>query len=108
MGGGACIDFGKFICLGVYADENNLWDILKKEHNAPNKTLPLGTVLTHRASGSEVNNVHVISNKKNKGKNINIFSHTLSEVQRIGSILYYQLKQGADCVRNIRHVHAYN
>ena len=76
IGGGSCIDFGKLICLGMYADEKNLWEILKKEHNAPNKTLPFGTVLTLPASGSEVNNALVISNKKTKEK-ISTFFLTL-------------------------------
>jgi NADP-dependent alcohol dehydrogenase len=59
VGGGSVIDASKFIALGSQA-EGDLWDIFSKgEH--PKSALPLGTILTLPATGSEMNATAVIT-----------------------------------------------
>lgn len=58
-GGGSVIDAAKFMALGSQA-EGDPWDILSKG-TYPEKALPLGTILTLPATGSEMNDRAVIS-----------------------------------------------
>lgn len=59
VGGGSVLDATKFIALGA-CFEGDPWDIIEK--NAPvSKALPLGTVLTLFATGSEMNDGGVIT-----------------------------------------------
>ncbi|OCT15647.1 butanol dehydrogenase [Paenibacillus pectinilyticus] len=60
VGGGSVIDCAKAISVGAYY-EGDVWDIITKKAE-PEKALPLGTVLTLAATGSEMNNISVITN----------------------------------------------
>ncbi|MCE9776285.1 iron-containing alcohol dehydrogenase [Shewanella algae] len=61
IGGGSIIDAGKFIAAAVpYQGEP--WEILETDGRHIDQALPLGTVLTLPATGSEMNNCAVISN----------------------------------------------
>ncbi len=60
-GGGSVIDASKFMALASQAD-GDLWDILSIGR-LPEKALPLGTILTLPATGSEMNGNAVITNR---------------------------------------------
>ncbi|MBV9389472.1 MAG: iron-containing alcohol dehydrogenase [Chroococcidiopsidaceae cyanobacterium CP_BM_ER_R8_30] len=62
VGGGSVIDGTKFIAAAVpFAGEP--WDILSKNALVP-RALPIGTVLTLCATGSEMNSFFVVTNEK--------------------------------------------
>ncbi|MEC5424371.1 iron-containing alcohol dehydrogenase [Virgibacillus sp. C22-A2] len=60
VGGGSTIDCTKAIATGAKTDAD-MWDIVTKKVQA-NDALPFGTVLTHAATGSEMNRGSVITN----------------------------------------------
>jgi Iron-containing alcohol dehydrogenase. len=60
VGGGSVIDCTKAIATGATYD-GDPWDIVIKKHR-PKDALPLGTVLTLAATGSEMNGSSVITN----------------------------------------------
>lgn len=60
VGGGSVIDASKAIAVGAKS-EADIWDIIKKKAQ-PTDALPLGTVLTLAATGSEMNAGSVITN----------------------------------------------
>ncbi|SDM85549.1 Alcohol dehydrogenase YqhD, Fe-dependent ADH family [Paenibacillus sp. yr247] len=60
VGGGSVIDCVKAISVGVYYD-GDVWDLITRKA-VPTKALPFGTVLTLAATGSEMNNISVITN----------------------------------------------
>lgn len=60
-GGGSVIDASKFMALASQAD-GDLWDILSIGR-LPEKALPLGTILTLPATGTEMNGNAVITNR---------------------------------------------
>jgi alcohol dehydrogenase len=62
VGGGSVIDAGKAICAGVCYD-GDVWDGFAKKATW-NEALPLYTVLTISATGSEMNGASVISNQE--------------------------------------------
>ncbi|OGU61668.1 MAG: butanol dehydrogenase [Ignavibacteria bacterium GWF2_33_9] len=65
VGGGSVIDEAKSVAAGIYVD--NIWDIF--EGNAQiEKALPIFTVLTLSATGSEMNSFAVLSNDKEMKK----------------------------------------
>ncbi|MDD9268815.1 iron-containing alcohol dehydrogenase [Paenibacillus sp. GCM10023248] len=59
VGGGSVIDCVKAIAVGVFY-EGDMWDIITRKA-APARALPFGTVLTLAATGSEMNNISVIT-----------------------------------------------
>ncbi|NLT02424.1 MAG: iron-containing alcohol dehydrogenase [Bacteroidales bacterium] len=61
VGGGSVIDASKFMALGSQAS-GDPWEILSKG-KYPEKALPLGTILTLPATGTEMNDRAVITNK---------------------------------------------
>ena len=65
VGGGSVIDGTKLISAGLLYD-GDAWDLVKK--GKAENTLPLGTVLTLPATGSEMNDGAVISCKETKEK----------------------------------------
>ena len=68
VGGGSVLDAAKFIAAVTCFDGTDPWSILR-EHGANVKTaLPLGTVLTLPATGSEANGNSVISRKATQEK----------------------------------------
>lgn len=67
VGGGSVLDGTKFIAAASTFSGNNPWDIL--ENNAPVTTaIPLGSILTLPATGSEMNSFAVISRRSIKQK----------------------------------------
>lgn len=65
VGGGSVIDMTKFVSLAAnYPEENNPWDFLKDKSKTPSNSIEFGVILTIPATGSEMNNAFVISNKK--------------------------------------------
>lgn len=66
VGGGSVLDCAKAIAAGAKYD-GDMWDFA--EHKAvPKAALPLGTVLTMAATGSEMNGSSVISNEATEEK----------------------------------------
>lgn len=69
VGGGSVIDGTKFIAIATPYTGDDPWDLLLKgEADTVKKSLPLGTVLTLPATGSEMNKNSVISNRAREEK----------------------------------------
>ena len=67
VGGGSVMDGTKFVAAAVpYQGEP--WEILLKQGETVREALPLGTVVTLPATGSEMNNIAVISRKETGDK----------------------------------------
>ncbi|MFH1503890.1 MAG: iron-containing alcohol dehydrogenase [Candidatus Omnitrophota bacterium] len=66
VGGGSVIDCSKAIAAGFYYNADP-WDFFSKKVQVP-RALPLGTILTLAAAGSEMNGLSVISNEQTKEK----------------------------------------
>ncbi|SLK20124.1 Iron-containing alcohol dehydrogenase [Paenibacillus sp. RU5A] len=66
VGGGSVLDCAKAIAVGAKYD-GDMWDIVVREAT-PQGGLPLGTVLTMAATGSEMNNGSVIINQDTQEK----------------------------------------
>ncbi|MEO2202936.1 iron-containing alcohol dehydrogenase [Paenibacillus pabuli] len=66
VGGGSVLDCGKAIAVGAKYD-GDMWDVVVREAT-PQGGLPLGTVLTMAATGSEMNNGSVITNQDTQEK----------------------------------------
>lgn len=66
VGGGSVIDCSKAIAAGVYY-QGDVWDLFMKRA-VVEKILPIGTVLTLAATGSEMNASSVISNEETQQK----------------------------------------
>ena len=63
VGGGSVIDAVKYISAAAINKSDNLWKTVVEEGNFSN-AIPFGTVLTLPATGSEMNDCSVISNKE--------------------------------------------
>jgi NADP-dependent alcohol dehydrogenase len=69
VGGGSVLDGTKFIAAAALWEGNDPWDILTRRNGAVvEKALPLGTVLTLPATGSEMNGTGVITKWETKDK----------------------------------------
>jgi alcohol dehydrogenase YqhD (iron-dependent ADH family) len=66
VGGGSTIDSSKAIAMGVCYD-GDVWDIYE-QHKPVEKALPVATVLTIPAAGSEMSNGSVVSNEEKQLK----------------------------------------
>lgn len=66
VGGGSVIDTGKSICMSV-ANDMDSWYMIENAV-VPKKMLPMGSVLTIAAAGSEMSWSHVISNPETNDK----------------------------------------
>ncbi|MHA6531456.1 iron-containing alcohol dehydrogenase [Paenibacillus sp. BAC0078] len=66
VGGGSVLDCAKAVAVGAKYD-GDMWDFVERKA-APQGALPLGTVLTMAATGSEMNNGSVITNEVTKEK----------------------------------------
>ena len=66
IGGGSVIDCSKLIAAGAKVDED-AWNIVVKKTKVVD-ALPLGTILTLAATGSEMNSGSVISNEETQEK----------------------------------------
>ena len=63
VGGGSVIDSTKAIAYQMADPENDVWELFAHERNAKG-CMPVGSVLTIAAAGSETSNSCVITNKK--------------------------------------------
>jgi len=61
VGGGSVIDGSKFIAAAIPFKNKNLWQIIEKGSGVIKSALPIGVVLTLPATGSEMNNISVMS-----------------------------------------------
>lgn len=66
VGGGSVLDCGKAIAVGAKYD-GDMWDFVERKA-VPQDALPLGTILTMAATGSEMNNGSVITNEQTEEK----------------------------------------
>lgn len=66
VGGGSVLDCAKAVAVGAKY-EGDMWDFVERKA-APQAALPLGTVLTMAATGSEMNNGSVITNEATQEK----------------------------------------
>ncbi len=67
VGGGSVIDGAKFIAAAAYYEGGDPWDIVSKR-SPVTRAVPLGTVLTLSATGSEMNSGSVITKAATKEK----------------------------------------
>ena len=67
LGGGSVIDGTKFVAAAACYD-GDAWDIVKSYGSVVKKALPVGCVLTIAATGSEMNNVAVVTRAETKDK----------------------------------------
>ena len=67
VGGGSVIDCSKAIAAGFYWNKDP-WSLFLEDERKIKKALPIGTVLTLAATGSEMNGNAVISNEETKDK----------------------------------------
>lgn len=68
VGGGSVLDASKFIAAAAAFDGADPWTILTSHGEAVRRALPLGTVLTLPATGSEANGNSVISRQATQEK----------------------------------------
>jgi NADP-dependent alcohol dehydrogenase len=68
VGGGSVLDAAKFIAAAVRYEGSDPWEILRSHGTAIQGALPLGSVLTLPATGSEANGNSVISRKATREK----------------------------------------
>ncbi|MDP9567022.1 UNVERIFIED_ORG: NADP-dependent alcohol dehydrogenase [Kosakonia oryzae] len=67
VGGGSVIDGTKFVAAAACYD-GDAWDIVKSYGSVVKRALPVGCVLTIAATGSEMNNVAVVTKAETKDK----------------------------------------
>jgi NADP-dependent alcohol dehydrogenase len=68
VGGGSVLDATKFIAASFYYKGDDPWDFMKDAAGIPTEALPLGSVLTLPATGSEMNGFAVISRDSTQEK----------------------------------------
>ncbi len=61
IGGGSVIDSAKAIAYALYEPDKDVWDLFEKKRSAAG-CLPVGSILTIAAAGSEMSNSCVITN----------------------------------------------
>lgn len=66
LGGGSVIDTAKLVGL-AYANHQDIWDLMKR-NVTPNKGIPLITILTIAATGTEMNAAAVLQNHQTQEK----------------------------------------
>lgn len=88
VGGGSVIDSAKAIAMGVYY-EGDVWEIFEKGFQI-SKALPIGTILTIPAAGSEMSMFTVITNDEDKER-IRKFGYGSPVLKPVFSILNPEL-----------------
>ncbi len=69
VGGGSVIDGAKLIAVGIPFKGDDLWQVVKGNVEIKvGESIPLGTVLTLPATGTEMNGISVISRRSTKEK----------------------------------------
>jgi hypothetical protein len=64
LGGGSVIDTAKAVAAGFYV-EHSVWDFYLRKAPTPTKALPIISILTLAATGSEMNNASVLQDSEN-------------------------------------------
>ena len=64
LGGGSVIDTAKAVAAGFYV-EHSVWDFYLRKAPDPQKALPIISILTLAATGSEMNNATVLQDSEN-------------------------------------------
>lgn len=91
VGGGSVIDCSKFICAGALYD-GDAWDISINKVDVK-KCLPLVTILTLSATGTEMNSGGVITNLDTNDKVGNGFKEMLPKVSFLNPALTYTVNE---------------
>ncbi|MBN1787213.1 MAG: iron-containing alcohol dehydrogenase [Sedimentisphaerales bacterium] len=68
VGGGSVLDASKFIAAGIKYKDDDLWQIVTSRGSVVTSAIPIGTVLTLPATGSEMNRWSVMSKSSTKEK----------------------------------------
>ncbi|APC91735.1 NADH-dependent alcohol dehydrogenase [Francisella opportunistica] len=89
VGGASVIDAVKFISAAVYFD-GEPWDILAKAA-AISKVMPLGTILTIAATGSEMNCASVISRRETGEKRVFFSDKVFPKFSILDPVVTYTL-----------------
>ncbi len=67
VGGGSVIDSAKAIAFALAEPDENVWDLFERKRK-PKASLPVGSILTIAAAGSEMSRNVVITNEETKKK----------------------------------------
>ena len=98
VGGGSVIDSAKAIAIGAYYD-GDVWDFFSGKADAE-KALPVATVLTIPAAGSESSNSSVITNsdgKLKRGYTNNVITPVFSILNPENTYSYHLIRLHAFC-----------
>lgn len=68
VGGGSVLDASKFVAAAIPHKDDDLWQIVKSRGSVVTSAVPIGTVLTLPATGSEMNRWSVMSRLSTKEK----------------------------------------
>jgi alcohol dehydrogenase YqhD (iron-dependent ADH family) len=87
IGGGSVIDSAKAISMGSCINED-FWEYFYIDRNMPEKVIPLSTIITIPAAGSESSNSAVIMNEK-EGRKLGFNSDLIRPVLSIINPLFF-------------------
>ena len=110
VGGGSTIDAAKFIAAGACVDHDP-WDFLSEKWAPITKALPIVTILTLSATGSEMDTAAVITNFATQQKKGRLNRHLLPKVSFLDptntfTVSAYQTACGsADIISHIMEVY---
>lgn len=105
VGGGSTIDCSKAIAVGAYHEGDDYWEMVVNQRGIAKKALPLVTILTLSATGSEYDGGGVISNLKTNekiGRGFTFPSVSICDPTYTFSVSAYQTAAGsADIMSHI-------
>ncbi len=94
VGGGSVLDGTKFIAAAALWEGADPWDIMtRRNHATVKKAIPIGTVLTLPATGSEMNGTGVITKWETKDKLAFASEHTLPRFSILDPEVVFSLPQ---------------
>lgn len=92
IGGGSTIDATKFMAAGACVDHDS-WDFFNEKKAPINKALPIVSILTLSATGSEMDTAAVISNNETNDKIGRLDPHLLPKVSFLDPTNTYSVSQ---------------
>lgn len=92
VGGGSTIDATKFMAAGAFV-EHDPWDFFSEKKAPINKALPIVSILTLSATGSEMDTGGVVSNPETNDKIGRLDPHLLPKVSFLDPTLTYSVNQ---------------
>ena len=92
VGGGSTIDATKFMAAGACVDHDP-WDFFNEKRAPVNKALPVVTILTLSATGSEMDTAAVISNPETNDKIGRLDPNVLPKVSFLGPTNTYSVSK---------------